>query len=193
MICLVIGGAKSGKSMYAQNLSKILGNSNGDMYYVATMNPYDGEDLNRIENHIKEREGYGFKTIEIQRNICSLASETKENDTLLIDSLTSIVTNEMFIGKKIIESVQGNIIIELKVLCEFVSNVVMVSDYSSSDSINYDSYTNNFKKELGLVNIELSKYCDVVIECAFNNIIIHKGKTILEHYKIANNITNLQY
>ena len=74
MIALVVGGAKSGKSMFAQNLAKLLNESfeiclkeykddlarnldnpfkkkNGKLYYVATMNPYDLEDLKRIENH----------------------------------------------------------------------------------------------------------------------------------------------
>ena len=60
MIVLVVGGAKSGKSMFAQNLSKSLNESLknpisgqldgeiesevGKLYYVATMNPYDLED-----------------------------------------------------------------------------------------------------------------------------------------------------
>ena len=77
MIALVVGGAKSGKSMFAQNLAKSLNESfetylkedldgeleddlkkkSGKLYYVATMNPYDLEDLKRIENHLKERGG----------------------------------------------------------------------------------------------------------------------------------------
>lgn len=179
MICLIIGGAKSGKSMYAQNLSKELENISGNMYYVATMNPYDEEDSKRIDNHIKEREGYNFKTIEVQRNIGSIVNKIDKNDTLLIDSLTSIVTNEMFVLNEFNENVQKDIVNELKNISESASNVVMVSDYISSDSIIYDKYTEIFRKELGILNIEVAKFCDVVIECAFNNIIVHKGKNIL--------------
>ena len=46
MIALVIGGAKSGKSMFAQNLAKSLENKSGKLYYIATMKPYD------LENYI---------------------------------------------------------------------------------------------------------------------------------------------
>lgn len=64
MIVLIIGGAKSSKSSYAEfyssNLSK---KGKGELYYLATMNPYDSEDLKRIENHLKNREKYDFKTI----------------------------------------------------------------------------------------------------------------------------------
>ena len=109
MIVLVVGGAKSGKSMFAQNLSKSLNESLknpisgqldgeierevGKLYYVATMNPYDLEDLKRIENHLREREGYGFNTIEETLNMSKVSSLIKEEDTVLIDSITSLVTN----------------------------------------------------------------------------------------------------
>ncbi len=114
MICLVIGGAKSGKSMYAQNLSKELENKDSNLYYVATMSPYDEDDLKRIENHLKEREGYGFQTIEVQRNIDNIINKIEKNDTLLIDSLTSLVTNEMFVLNEFNENIQNNIIMSLK-------------------------------------------------------------------------------
>lgn len=181
MICLVVGGAKSGKSMYAQNLSKKLQNESGNLYYVATMNPYDLEDLKRIENHLKEREGYGFETIEVQRNIGSISSKIEKKDTILIDSLTSIVTNEMFVLDEFNENVKSNIIDGIKSISNFALNVVMVSDYISSDSIHYDSYTESFRKELGTLNREMASFSDVVIECVFNNIIIHKGRNLLEN------------
>lgn len=184
MICLVVGGAKSGKSMYAQNLSKKLKNSSGSMYYVATMNPYDEEDSKRIDNHIKEREGYNFKTIEVQRNIVSIVNKINKEDTLLIDSLTSLVTNEMFGLNEFNEKVENDIVYALKDISKSASNVIMVSDYISSDSIIYDKYTEVFRKELGLVNIKVAKFCDVVIECVFNNIIIHKGKDKVEKFRI---------
>ena len=69
MIALVIGGAKSGKSMFAQNLAKYLEHTSGKLYYIATIKPYDLEDLKRIENHLNERVGYGFNTIEEHTNM----------------------------------------------------------------------------------------------------------------------------
>ena len=107
MIALVVGGAKSGKSMFAQDLAKSLNESfkiyleedlevdlhenpeikNGKLYYVATMNPYDLEDLKRIENHLKEREGYGFNTIEetIEKLNQDIAEKEKEMNELIRD------------------------------------------------------------------------------------------------------------
>ena len=194
MIVLVVGGAKSGKSMFAQNLSKSLNESLknpingqldgeierevGKLYYVATMNPYDLEDLKRIENHLREREGYGFNTIEETLNMSKVSSLIKEEDTVLIDSITSLVTNYMFRGKEFYKDVSDDILSGILEIINNSKNVVIVSDYLFSDSIQYDCYTENFRKEIGVVNRKLAKIADTVVECSCGNIIYHKGKVI---------------
>ena len=194
MIVLVVGGAKSGKSMFAQNLSKSLNESLknpisgqldgeierevGKLYYVATMNPYDLEDLKRIENHLREREGYGFNTIEETLNMSKVSSLIKEEDTVLIDSITSLVTNYMFRGKEFYKDVSDDILSGILEIINNYKNVVIVSDYLFSDSIQYDCYTENFRKEIGVVNRKLAKIADTVVECSYGNIIYHKGKVI---------------
>ena len=67
MIALVVGGAKSGKSMFAQDLAKSLESKNGKLHYVATMNPYDLEDLKRIENHLRNPNARKNRKIEHRR------------------------------------------------------------------------------------------------------------------------------
>ena len=187
MIVLVVGGAKSGKSMFAQNLSKSLNESLknpingqldgeierevGKLYYVATMNPYDLEDLKRIENHLREREGYGFNTIEETLNMSKVSSLIKEEDTVLIDSITSLVTNYMFRGKEFYKDVSDDILSGILEIINNSKNVVIVSDYLFSDSIQYDCYTENFRKEIGVVNRKLAKIADTVVECSYGNII----------------------
>ncbi|WP_195955295.1 bifunctional adenosylcobinamide kinase/adenosylcobinamide-phosphate guanylyltransferase [Clostridium saudiense] len=194
MIVLVVGGAKSGKSMFAQNLSKSLNESLknpisgqldgeierevGKLYYVATMNPYDLEDLKRIENHLREREGYGFNTIEETLNMSKVSSLIKEEDTVLIDSITSLVTNYMFRGKEFYKDVSDDILSGILEIINNSKNVVIVSDYLFSDSIQYDCYTENFRKEIEVVNRKLAKIADTVVECSYGNIIYHKGKVI---------------
>ena len=48
MIILVVGGSKSGKSMLGQRLAKKLESKDSNLYYIATMKPYDKEDIKRI-------------------------------------------------------------------------------------------------------------------------------------------------
>ena len=47
MRLLFIGGCKSGKSSAAQRIAKLLG-ENAPLYYWATMEPHEDEDLARI-------------------------------------------------------------------------------------------------------------------------------------------------
>lgn len=178
MIVLIVGGAKSGKSMFAQNLAKSLENKDVGLHYVATMNPYDLEDLKRIENHIKEREGYGFNTIEETINMNNVVRLINNNDIVLFDSITSLVTNSMFKGKDFVKNVSSEILLELKSLINKAGSIVIVSDYLFSDSISYDCYTEGFRKELGVINRELAKIADVVVECSYGNVIYHKGKSM---------------
>lgn len=180
MIVLIIGGAKSSKSSYAEFYSSLSKKGRGELYYLATMKPYDLEDLKRIENHLKSREKYDFKTIEKHRNLNEIFHKLSKKDTVLLDSLTSLVTNEMFVGKEFNESVHSNILEDIKMLGTKVFNLVIVSDYVFSDGIKYDSYTESFKRELGKINCELASFSDVVIEASFGNLIFHKGEEVLE-------------
>ncbi|WP_196001728.1 bifunctional adenosylcobinamide kinase/adenosylcobinamide-phosphate guanylyltransferase [Clostridium sp. 1001271B_151109_B4] len=194
MIVLVVGGAKSGKSMFAQNLAKLLNESLkspiktqldrvierefGKLYYVATMNPYDLEDLKRIENHLREREGYGFNTIEETLNMSKVSKIIGAEDTVLIDSITSLITNSMFKGKEFYKDVSEEILAGVLEIINNSKNIVIVSDYLFSDSIEYDCYTESFRKEIGIINRKLAKIADTVVECSYGNIIYHKGKEI---------------
>ena len=201
MIVLVVGGAKSGKSMFAQDLAKSLNESfkidlkedldrsldmslhssfkkkSGNLYYVATMNPYDLEDLKRIENHLKEREGYGFNTIEETIDMSKVSKLIQKNDTILIDSVTSLVTNYMFQGKDFFKEVSEDILSGILEIIDAAGDVVIVSDYLFSDSIQYDCYTESFRKEIGIINRKLAKLADIVDECSYVNIIYHKDRT----------------
>ena len=176
MIILVVGGSKSGKSMLSQRISKYLEEAGGNLFYIATMKPYDNEDMSRIDNHIKEREGFGFITIEKSINIEELEKNFKSMDTVMLDSITALVTNEMFKDGNFVDKVHDKIIEGLMRIKDIPKNMVIVSDYLFSDSIKYDDYTDKFRRELGNINISIAKFSDVVIESSFSNIIVHKGK-----------------
>lgn len=180
MKVLIIGGSKSGKSMLGQDVAKALENIRGKLYYLATMKPYDKEDLHRIENHLRDREGYGFTTLEEPLDMKRVATILKEEDTVLLDSITSIVTNSMFRGSEFFDRIVEETVEGIKEICNRAEGVVLVSDYVFCDGIVYDSYTEAFRRELGTVNRRLAEICDVVIECSYGNIICHKGKDLLK-------------
>ncbi|GAB6169529.1 hypothetical protein JCM1393_19890 [Clostridium carnis] len=221
MIYLVVGGSKSGKSSYGERLAKELDNEKNNLYYIATMNPYDLEDLKRIENHIEERKDYGFKTIEKFKNIEEIIEEINNKEKILyktnstkyiekvnskkeesldrvdikkcvifIDSITSLLTNEMFDGKNYNKFAFEKVLKGLNLILESSKDTVIISDYLFSDGIIYDSYTEDFRKALGKINKELATIANVVVECSFGNIIIHKGKEESAFEKVYKRISN---
>lgn len=165
---LIIGGSKSGKSEIGEKMALTL--NKDKVIYIATMKPYDKEDEERIKKHIENRSGLNFITLEVQRNLHEIINSIKYNDTILIDSITSLLTNEMFVGSKIIKNSSAKILNGLKRIMEKAENIIIVSDYIFNDSIQYDEVTEAFKKELATINKELAKHCGNVIECSFRNV-----------------------
>ena len=88
MRILILGGSKSGKSMLAQRLAKGLAAGN-KLYYWATMEPMDGEDDARVARHRRERDGWGFETVERGRNLPAALPLIVSAGTVLFDSITA--------------------------------------------------------------------------------------------------------
>ena len=97
MRLLFIGGCKSGKSSTAQRIAKRLG-ENAPLYYWATMEPHDDEDLARIRRHIADRDGWGFTTVERARDLTAGLAAIDPAGTVLFDSVTACLAAQMFDG-----------------------------------------------------------------------------------------------
>lgn len=169
---LIIGGSKSGKSEIGENISLAI--SKEKVIYIATMKPYDKEDDERIKKHIQRRRGLNYETFEIHRNLNKIVNDISEEDTVLIDSTTSLLTNEMFCRGKIIKNPSKNILSGLEQILFKAKNTLVVSDYIFNDAIKYDEITKGYQKELAVINRRLAEICDIVIECSFGNVKYHK-------------------
>ena len=88
-IQLVLGGARSGKSEYAEQLVLELGGS--EVSYIATAQAFDKEMEKRIDIHQQRREET-WETLEIPLHVSSGISEVKY-PTVLLDCLTLLITN----------------------------------------------------------------------------------------------------
>ena len=92
-IILITGGARSGKSRYAQELAEGLP---GARAFVATCPVVDDEMHVRIARHQAEREGRGWKTLEEQTALARVIHDSAEHAVLLIDCVTLWVNNLMY-------------------------------------------------------------------------------------------------
>lgn len=177
MTVFVSGGAKNGKSDFAQELAlKLAGD--GPRYYVATMIPCDGEDNNRIERHRESRRGMGFETLEQGRNLCACLEKADPAGTFLVDSATALLMNELFPEPASTETdptAPERCGEELTVFLGRVKNAVVVSDAIYADAARYDAVTENYRKGLACIDRTLARVCDTVIEVAAGIPIVHKG------------------
>lgn len=181
----ISGGAKNGKSYYAQEIARQMSISKAvPLYYIATMIPHDEEDEARIKRHIKEREGWGFETIEQGVNILdALNTYTTEGKPVspkgvfLLDSVTALLSNEMFPYKKDMDlSCSNRVLEELKEFLSRTGNVVLVSDYIYSDANEFEELTDIYIRGLALLDRELAKICEQVIEVSFGHKYFYKDE-----------------
>jgi adenosylcobinamide kinase/adenosylcobinamide-phosphate guanylyltransferase len=91
-LVLVTGGARSGKSRYAEQLA--LG-GRPPVLYVATAQAHDEEMRARIEEHRRRRPAT-WQTLEVTQNVGqALAAHTPRPGTVLLDDLGLLVTNRL--------------------------------------------------------------------------------------------------
>lgn len=82
---LILGGARSGKSAYAEQLAK---EGKQAVTYLATAKIYDDEFAQRVEHH-KNRRPKEWSIIESPVNLAAtLAAQAKENTCVIVDCLT---------------------------------------------------------------------------------------------------------
>jgi len=88
----VTGGARSGKSSFAESLVKECGNEN-DVLYIATSIPFDEEMKKRVKKH-KERRPSGWTTLEAYRDFdIKLDKAGAGKKYILLDCITIMVSN----------------------------------------------------------------------------------------------------
>lgn len=207
MNVFVSGGCKNGKSYFAQRLAKEMAEEkNLPLYYVATMRPTDEEDKARIRRHIEDRDGWGFVTIEQAEDICKAlkqcgTAENREAESIanrrcerargeaeaesaqvqgvfLLDSVTALLSNEMFAADGSIHPEAGAKVAEdLKRFAELTGNTVFVSDYIYSESRLFDELTEKYRESLALCDRTLAAACEQVYEVTYSIAKSHKNGT----------------
>lgn len=176
MTVFVVGGSKSGKSDFAQQIALRLAGG-GTHYYVATLMPTDCEsDHAIIQSHLARRAGMGFETVECGRRILSCLERCDKNGTFLLDSVTTLLSNELFPMEqnyRMDEAAAQQCGDDLITFLRTVSNCVIVSDDLFRDALPDD--TDAFRRHLGAIHCRLAQACDTVLEMSAGNLIIHKG------------------
>lgn len=144
-IIYVTGGAKSGKSKFAEDLLLSLNDGKQKNVYLATSVVFDEEMKKKVELH-KARRKDNWITVESYKNFSQsleeVMNENKKNkkNNMLVDCLTNMISNIIFENEEIdwekpeknqLEKCDENVEKEVQNLCEIFKNfenVVIVSN-----------------------------------------------------------------
>ena len=156
---LILGGARSGKSSFAERLCE---ESTLDLLYVATSPHFenDSEMTERIRHH-QQRRGQRWNLIEEEIALDEvLAANSRENTAILIDCMTLWLNNLLYHNK----SIESHISLFIEAMQSNQSQIILISNEVGQGIVPADANTRRFRDEQGWLNQSLATTCDRVIE-----------------------------
>ncbi|GAE35873.1 bifunctional adenosylcobinamide kinase/adenosylcobinamide-phosphate guanylyltransferase [Halalkalibacter akibai] len=162
MIFFISGGVRSGKSQYAEQRAKEFHSSNGrNLYYIATSNVYDLEMKARVALHQQQREQdmERWKLYERKTDLHQLLPVFQAGDTILLDCVTTLLSNELFQDGEItgknwedetyVRTLENKLTSLFTEMAKAPYIVVIVSNELSFEPMNYELSTQIYLRLLG--------------------------------------------
>ena len=170
MLTLVVGGAASGKSAYAERL--VLQTAL-PRYYLATMQVWDAECAARVEKHRRMRAEKQFETLECPLHLGTVRLPAR--GTALLEDLGNLTANELYDPAGAGEAAASAILDSLDRLAAQCEYLVVVSNEVFSGGANYAGDTDRYLKALAQVNNALAARADAVVRVVCGIPVYHKG------------------
>ncbi|MDE6729480.1 MAG: bifunctional adenosylcobinamide kinase/adenosylcobinamide-phosphate guanylyltransferase [Oscillospiraceae bacterium] len=182
MLILITGGAGSGKSAFAENLTaKLHGlQKSGDLYYFATMQVRedDPECQKRIWKHRQQRAGKNFITMETPfLEIPDFSENLRQSGTGLLECMSNLLANLQFdCNFNFNPNLTEQIVQKILQLSACLENLVVITNEIFTDRIPEDSSMQEYLRNLGKINCSLANHAEIVIEIQAGMPVIWKGE-----------------
>lgn len=170
MLTLVVGGAASGKSAYAERL--VLQTAL-PRYYLATMQVWDAECAARVERHRRMRAEKQFETLECPLHLGTVHLPAR--GTALLEDLGNLTANELYDPAGAGEAAASAILDGLGRLAAQCEHLVVVSNEVFSGGADYAGDTDRYLKALAQVNNALAARADAVVRVVCGIPVYYKG------------------
>ena len=174
MLTLVVGGAASGKSAYAEAL--LLRSVAARRIYLAAMEPFGAEAEARIKRHRAMRSEKGFETLECYVNI--KCAPVPSGASVLLEDLGNLCANELFspqgAGKGAIDSILRG----MNALYRRCRDLIIVSNEVFTGGTDYGPETVRYLSVLSYVNRKIAARADAVCEICGGAAMYYKGAEI---------------
>ena len=162
MFTLVIGGAASGKSQYAEEL--VLRSPHRPRIYIATMEPFDAEGRARVEKHRRMRADKEFETVERYTDLSSVRLGSR--GAVLLECVGNLAANELYspAGAGSVAGAVSAIVDGVDALLEQCGDLVVVSNDVFIGGADYAGGTGDYLRLMANAGRELAKRADRVCE-----------------------------
>ena len=151
---LVTGGARSGKSGFAERLTTALG---PDPIYIATAQAHDSEMQERISLH-QARRGADWRTVNAPLDVAGALKECDGKGPRLLDCLTLWLTNHMLAGNDWRQEARKLV----AALMSQSSPVVVVTNEVGAGIVPENALARAFRDAAGQVNQDVAAITDEV-------------------------------
>ena len=162
MLTLVLGGAASGKSGYAESL--VLKTAL-PRYYIATMQVWDAECAARAAKQ--------FETVECPLHLENIRLPAR--GTALLEDLGNLTANELYDPAGAGENAASAILEGLDQLAGQCAHLIVVSNEVFSGGADYAGDTGRYLKALAQVNNALAARADHVVRVVCGIPVYYKG------------------
>ena len=154
-LTLVLGGAASGKSSWAESL---VIKSGRPRIYVATAEGFDTEMKDKIAAH-REARGPDWTTIEAPLNLVGAIGQANANHVILIDCATLWLTNILLADKDVTAASNDLVTALANTPCP----VVIVSNEVGQGVVPDNALSRKFRNAQGRLNQDIAAHADTVV------------------------------
>jgi adenosyl cobinamide kinase/adenosyl cobinamide phosphate guanylyltransferase len=165
-LCLVLGGARSGKSRYAEAM---LASAAAERVYIATAQAFDDEMRARIAQHQGRRDG-GWRTVEAPIDLAG-ALRAAGDAPVLVDCLTLWLSNLM-LGEHDMAAAETAL---ESALMERPAATVLVSNEVGLGIVPDNALAREFRDRAGLLHQRIAALADRVVFMAAGLPMVLKG------------------
>ena len=154
-LTLVLGGAASGKSRFAEQLCQ---HSGLTKLYVATAQVYDDEMAQKVAKHLTQR-GTGWKTVEAPVDVGAALAQATPTDVVLLDCATLWLTN-VILGEYDLEAEITRL---MAALANCAAPVVVVSNEVGQGIVPDNALSRRFRNAQGGLNQTIAAQANLVV------------------------------
>ncbi len=177
-IILITGGARSGKSSYAEAVAKKF---SGSRLYIATAPVFDAEMAQRVERHQQQRKNDGWDTIEEELQLSTVIAAADHYDTILVDCLTLWINNLLYAAEREKYSISEDDIAEkcreLEQVChKFNGHIIFVINEVGLGIVPDNPLARCFRDLSGRCAQNIAKFADQVVLVACGIPLVLKGE-----------------